>query len=108
MLEGTLYQVISREEGTALVQMLPESPIYAAHFPGYPVTPGVALLQMALDQLGRPLKAASNIKFLIPVCPSADGPRLRFNWTVSGDTASVEILSAPDGALCARMSLELC
>ena len=108
MLEGTLYRLVSRDEGTALVQMLPGSPIYAAHFPGYPVTPGVALLQMALDLMGRPLKAASNIKFLIPVCPSADGPCLRFNWTLSGDAASVEILFAHDGALCARMSLELC
>lgn len=108
MLEGTLYRLVSRDECTALVQMLPGSPIYAAHFPGYPVTPGVALLQMALDLMGRPLKAASNIKFLIPVCPSADGPCLRFNWTLSGDAASVEILFAHDGALCARMSLELC
>ena len=108
MLEGFLYRLVSCEEGTALVQMLPESPIYAAHFPGYPVTPGVALLQMALELMDRPLKAASNIKFLIPVCPSADGPCLRFNWTLSGDSASVEILLAPEGALCARMSLELC
>lgn len=108
MLEGTLYRLVSRDEGTALVQMLPGSPIYAAHFPGYPVTPGVALLQMALDLMGRPLKAASNIKFLIPVCPSADGPCLRFNWTLSGDAASVEILLVPGGEVCARMSLELC
>lgn len=108
MLEGILYDTQERGEGWAEVRMLPGSPIYAAHFPGFPVTPGVALLQMALDLIGCPLKGASNLKFLIPVRPSADGPCLRFNWTLSGDVASVEILLADSGALCARMNLELC
>ena len=44
MLEGILYNVVSREEGAATVRLLPESPIYKAHFPGYPVTPGVTLV----------------------------------------------------------------
>ena len=48
MLEGVLYEVVSREEGSAVVRLLPDSPVYAAHFPGYPITPGI-FIQIILN-----------------------------------------------------------
>jgi 3-hydroxymyristoyl/3-hydroxydecanoyl-(acyl carrier protein) dehydratase len=53
MLEGFLYKTLEKGDGCAQVQLLPESPIYAAHFPGFPVTPGVTLVQMALELMGK-------------------------------------------------------
>jgi len=108
MLEGTLYQVAERQEREALVRLLRESPVYAAHFPGYPVTPGVTLVQMALELMDRRLTGVKNIKFLVPVQPSDTEPTLlRYRWRFpAAGKAEVEVL-LPDDTLCARMSLEI-
>lgn len=105
MLEGTLYQIVSRGEGTATVRLLPESPIYAAHFPGYPVTPGVTLVQMGLELMGRKLAAAKDIKFVVPVLPTADGPVLHYAWSFRDDTTADITLSLADGTLCTKMTV---
>ena len=80
MLEGVLYEVVSREADAAVVRLLPESPVYAAHFPDYPITPGVTIVQMALELMGRQLTGAKDIRFVEPVLPAAD-TQLRFAWT---------------------------
>ena len=100
MLEGSLYQVLTKEDGCATVRFLQESPVYAAHFPGFPITPGVTLVQMALELMGRRLRSAKDIKFLQPVFP---GATLRVEWTVSPDGAAEVKLLGAEGELCARM-----
>ena len=53
-------------------------PVYAAHFPGHPITPGVCLLKMVgelMERLtGRRLSLAqiANLKFVLPVVPEHD------------------------------------
>ena len=108
MLEGNLYTLVSRSENGALVRLLPESPIYKAHFPGYPITPGVTLLQMALELMGeRKLQSAKEIKFVAPVLPG-DGIQVRFEWAFKdADNVTVNILME-DGSVSAKMSLTLC
>ena len=106
MLEGVLYTVVSKEEGSATVRLLPESPIYKAHFPEYPITPGVTLLQIALELMGKKLVGAKEIKFVAPVLPG-DGTEIRFEWEFKDEnTVSVSILSM-DGTQYARMSLSV-
>lgn len=106
MLEGVLYTVVSKEEGSATVRLLPESPIYKAHFPEYPITPGVTLLQIALELMGKKLVGAKEIKFVAPVLPG-DGSEIRFEWEFKDEnTVSVSILSM-DGTQYARMSLSV-
>ncbi len=106
MLEGVLYTVVSKEENSATVRLLPESPIYKAHFPEYPITPGVTLLQIALELMGKKLVGAKEIKFVAPVLPG-DGIEVRFEWEFKDDNAvSVSILSM-DGTQYARMSLSV-
>ena len=105
MLEGFLYSVVSREEGCAVVRLLPESPIYAAHFPGFPVTPGVTLVQIALELMGRKLLSAKDIKFVVPVIPSEQGPELRYEWTISDSARADVSVFFLDGTLCAKMAL---
>ena len=106
MLEGVLYTVVSKEEGSATVRLLPESPIYKAHFPEYPITPGVTLLQISLELMGKKLVGAKEIKFVAPVLPG-DGTEIRFEWEFKDEnTVSVSILSM-DGTQYARMSLSV-
>lgn len=108
MLQGFLYELIGREEGAATVRILPSCPLYQAHFPGYPITPGVALIQMALEVMGKELKGAKDIKFTEPVFPSADGPELRYEWTVSEEgKARVLLYLLPENTLCAKMVLDV-
>ena len=106
MLEGVLYTVVSKEENSATVRLLPESPIYKAHLPEYPITPGVTLLQIALELMGKKLVGAKEIKFVAPVLPG-DGSEIRFEWEFKDEnTVSVSILSM-DGTQYARMSLSV-
>jgi len=122
MLQGILYETISVDAAGATVRLLPESPVYRGHFPGYPITPGVCLVEIALelmgemaDQVGHDgrkvghdgrarLVGAKNIKFTSPIIP-AEGMELRFNIGGEGSERTVEILSGE--TLCAKMSLSV-
>ena len=113
MLQGILYETIAVDAAGATVRLLPESPVYQGHFPGYPITPGVCLMEIALEliaemagQVGHDdsvqLVGAKNIKFTSPIIP-AEGTELRFNLGGEGSERTVEILSGD--TLCAKMSL---
>ena len=120
MLRGILYEILTVDAGGATIRLLPESPVYRGHFPGYPITPGVCLVQIALELIGEMagqaghdgkggyddgkvrLVGAKNIKFTSPVFPG-EGMELRFNLAGDGDNWSVEVY---DGDVqCAKMSL---
>ena len=81
--------------------------MYKAHFPGYPVTPGVTLVQMALELMGRKLASAKDIKFVVPVLPTADGPELRYAWSYRDNATADITLSLADGTLCTKMTVTL-
>ena len=116
MLRGILYEIVSVDGSGVTLRLLPESPVYKGHFPGYPITPGVCLVEMALEAIaemaGRAghdegkgpitLVAAKNIKFTSPVIP-AEGTELRFNVSGEGENWTVEVLNGE--VLSARMSL---
>ena len=126
MLRGILYEILTVAPDGATIRLLPESPVYRGHFPGYPITPGVCLVQIALeligemagraghdekkemaDQVGHDgnkvrLVGAKNIKFTSPVFPEA-GKELRFNLAGEGGNWSVEVYDGD--VLSAKMSL---
>ena len=125
MLRGILYEIVSSDAAGATIRLLPDSPVYQGHFPGYPITPGVCLVEIALELIGEMagqaghdgkadhdgtagrdgkvrLVAAKNIKFTSPVIPS-ERTELRFNLAGEGADRTVDILSGE--TLCARMSL---
>ncbi len=112
-LKDSLYHIVSCESGKAVVRLDPSSPVYAAHFPGYPITPGVILIQIATELLSEEacvcggsleLEEAVNVKFVSPVIP--------------GEETLLTYLFAPDGelrwkvnvlcseTLCAKMTLQ--
>ena len=110
MLRGILYDIVTVDGSGVTLRLLPESPVYKGHFPGYPITPGVCLVEMALEAIGQmaghdgPVKlvAAKNIKFSSPVFPG-EGTELRFNISGEGENRTVDILNGE--VLSARMSL---
>ena len=113
MLRGIFYELVSADAAGATIRLLPESPVYQGHFPGYPITPGVCLVEIALelmgemaDQVGQDgkvrLVAAKNIKFTSPILPT-ETTELRFNLAGEGESRTVEILAGE--TICARMSL---
>lgn len=78
-LNNGLYTVESTEVNgdvfDALIRLNPSHFIYAAHFPGEPITPGVCILQAALELLELYLGTAlsvgrvKNVKFLKVITP---------------------------------------
>ena len=119
MLRGILYELVQADDLGATVRLLPESAVYRGHFPGYPITPGVCIVQIALElieemagQAGHDegkekaghdgLIAAKNIKFTSPVIPD-DGKVLRFNLSGKDGKWGVEVFDGE--VLAAKMSL---
>ena len=108
MLRGILYETVSVDADGATVRLLPGSPVYEGHFPGYPITPGVCLVEIALELMGERagrkvrLVAAKNIKFTSPVLPS-EGVELRFDFSGEGSDRAAEVFAGD--TLCAKMSL---
>ena len=88
-LEGEIYRVLSRTENRVVVDFLPQSRIYAAHFPGHPITPGDVLVRMAAELLGTGISGAKDIRFLSPVPPEARGVLFSFEPAVEGECSVV-------------------
>lgn len=86
----------------------PDHPIYQAHFPGHPVTPGVCIIQIATEcaeeALDRHLNLVSsrNIKFLKPILPSQI---LGLSLSISEDLVTRAEFTC-EGVSVAKMSLE--
>lgn len=78
------------------IDLQKEHPIFKGHFPNFPVTPGVAMLQIIKEltekQLQHPLflKAASNVKFLSLVDPN-ENSILNFSMTLEEDLQDVKV-----------------
>lgn len=118
MLCNDLYQLLSLagSDGNyeARVRLLRESAVYAAHFPGMPVTPGACLVEMAaelasvaagtsLDVCGAP-----DIRFLQVILPDGtDELVFRLEGTVPEETPALWAVHVYEGeTLCARMKLQ--
>lgn len=79
VLQDNLFSIMSQaqEDGQPAfqVQIHKEWPIYKAHFPGHPITPGVCIVQMIQELLqvhlgrGVSLCKAKNVKYLSIISP---------------------------------------
>lgn len=90
-----------------------EHPIYKAHFPGSPITPGVCVIQVAGEllenKLGRKLylQSIKNVKFLMVIIPE-EGKKIRYSFSnIVEDESSVkaQVVVSDDAMVYAKMSL---
>lgn len=76
----TLYTIVSRIEQNDnavgyQIRLMPESVVFAAHFPGEPILPGACIVQMVLELcniwMGKEMEIekVSNLKFLSIISP---------------------------------------
>lgn len=89
-LRDNLYTIVGKNiiEGkqSFIILLNPSCSIYAAHFPGMPITPGVCIIQIVeelLEELiGHPLHLCTirNAKFLSVLKP--DGQKVLVNYSV--------------------------
>ena len=99
-LQDNLYTILSQQEEAGLaafqLRIHPEWPIYKAHFPGHPITPGVCIGQMVQELLQRALRRdvtlrkAKNVKYLAIISPE-EVSELTVSFT--------KIEEQPDGSL---------
>jgi len=115
MLKDYLYTLQQISDTSAHIRLLPDSPIYEAHFKGMPVTPGACIIQMACELVGASVgkvldvEEASDIRFLHPVLPT-EITELEFQYSrpqaeEQPDVWSVQVVSGD--TLCSRMKLTL-
>ena len=98
---------------SARLRCNPAHPVYQAHFPGNPITPGACLLKTASEVLqkktGRPLylKSSKNIKYLSVLIPEAE-KEVRFefsNYTETEDGCKAQVVIADETTVYTKMSL---
>ena len=116
-LTGSLYTVDSDcpiENGHEFdLKLNPEHFIYKAHFPGEPITPGVCIMQIAVElfriALNTPveLTCVKNIKFLRIISPN-DVTEVKYSLqkiTREGTEAKVQVVVSAADEVYAKLSL---
>ncbi len=102
ILKNQLYQIEHSQESDGkkqfTISLLKECPIYRAHFPGQPITPGVCIVQIAQELLGQvvghtlEISEVENVKFLHVLSP-IDNPVVDIVFTAietSGESVSAK------------------
>jgi 3-hydroxyacyl-[acyl-carrier-protein] dehydratase len=98
---------------TAKLRCNPAHPVYQAHFPGNPISPGACLLKTAggvlQQKLGRPLylKASKNIKYLNLLIPE-EGKEVCFNFSNFSEVENgckAQVVIADEASVYTKMSL---
>ena len=99
-LQDNLFTIVSQAQQDGLpayqIRIHSEWPIYKAHFPGHPITPGVCIVQMIQELLQVALqrkvilRKAKNVKYLSIITPE-EVSELTVSFT--------KIEAQPDGSL---------
>lgn len=116
-LKNNIYKVLETEETpegiTYSISLNRESPIYKAHFPGMPVTPGVCIIQMVeemlADYIGKNLQTAmvKNAKFLTMLEPDDEVVKVHL-LNIKQEGKTIKALSTAEncsGTVYAKISL---
>ncbi|MCR5003773.1 MAG: hypothetical protein K5984_05320 [Bacteroidales bacterium] len=107
MLKNKLYTLVSISGDEAVIRINPDAEILKAHFPGYPIVPGVCVARIATELMQEimgslRLVSASGIRFLNPVFP--DGKDLKYRFQKDGMKVCVEVENEEEKK--ARLNLE--
>ncbi|MBO4446991.1 MAG: 3-hydroxyacyl-ACP dehydratase [Bacteroidales bacterium] len=99
----------SPDEAVYRIRLNPEHTIYKAHFPELPITPGVILVRIGVELLGKMLGrkvrlvGAPNIKFTSPVYPG-EGKELDYIIGVK-DSGTATIVVKDDETIYSKQTL---
>lgn len=94
-----MYKIVGHEGDCYRISFDASHPIYKAHFPGNPITPGVCLLEiigyLIEQKMGRPVKLvrAKNIKFLSVLNPLST-PQADFKLQIKSERPQLEVQTA--------------
>lgn len=119
MFQDNLFSIVSeRKAGNRAdftIRLNGKHPIYTGHFPNEAITPGVCIVQMAVDlfshsvQQEHHLVKAKNVKFLQIIRPD-EHPEIHYmlTWEKAEDGLYVVKVLVDDGAVTfSKMSLQL-
>lgn len=70
MLIDNFYTILEQNDNNFIIEFNAAHPIYAAHFPSSPITPGACLVKIAEELIGKKITRISNLKFSKTVMPS--------------------------------------
>ena len=106
MLKDDLYVILglehTRQVINATIQLDATHTIFAGHFPGQPVLPGVCMMQMVREvletALGKRLRLvkAANIKFIALVTPSTTPLHIQLSYSVDENVKVKAVIIATD------------
>lgn len=118
VLKDNLYTIvdIDKENSVVEIAMCPNCIIYNAHFPDHPITPGVCVIQIAVEVLGQLLgcecfiQSVQNAKFLYIICPqNTTNVSFVFSGLICSDDqmikTNVSVISVSDKRVYAKMSI---
>jgi len=98
---NSLFTVQQAQEGRAEIALHADHPIYRAHFPERPVTPGVVQVQIVGElleqQFGQELelRKVTNLKFIRPITPQ-ETPEVEVNYTFADGKAKGTIAAGDE------------
>lgn len=112
-----LYRIINKETNgevaTYLVELLPSCPIYSAHFPEMPITPGVCQIQLVKELLEDytskilSIQGVKNAKFVSVLTPDAQTIKVSLSKVKQEDNQiKVQAVIADDATTYAKLSLQ--
>lgn len=111
-LENNLYKQldkVSTEDDKTIFHVALQkcSEIYKGHFPGHPITPGAAIVQIAEELIDKKIVRLSNIKFLIPIIPEEE-TKLEFSFIIKEkqeDTLKYEVIVSSANTTFAKLNI---
>ena len=119
MFQDDLFTILSEEKTDHMadiaIRINSGHPIFSGHFPGDAITPGVCIVQMAVDLFSHLMREeyrllrAKNVKFLRLIRPDEhETVRYHLSWEAAGDAMfSVKAVVDNDKASFTKMSIQL-
>lgn len=119
MFLNDLFSIITEEksekQATFTIRLNKEHSIYSGHFPDSPITPGVCIVQIAVDLLshlsGRNLQLtqAKNVKFLQIIRPEEhESIQYQLSWeAIENNAFTLKAVVSDGGTVFTKMSIQV-